>query len=504
MAYFQQDNESLREKVNILGKEKEELLLKVQELSRILDDSVKKQRHEELKQESRRFLSENGVAIQSANYNHELTDGVASQLKKNQEEKVESIKMRMNTESKSSLPKANATTFNHHLASNASNGANITSKTHHIGTVGDPNTNFRFAMLAKASGIVTNNRNIAHHNMRPYSLPTSSKKQTKPVDLTSEALFEKKQQHKNEQKNQLSQFLHQSHAGMNLPGSNPHVMGSNMLPSNLNMGVKGRFTSVPTEGFHKHNNSIIGNLKNSSLKNAGVDLNNPAVSLLAMSRGGHFYMPQNNPCQANLSEKMSSSNGNSLEKKQANATMTSPSPDKAQADDGTTSASSKKTNSQSRKKRRGRPRRNKADGWPKRPLSAYNLFFRDQRKKLIEEAKEAAERNEYKDDETGQTFTIMPDGTRKRVLPQSNPQKKARRAAPHGVISFEELGRRISYEWKKADDNAKEKYRIEAAANLKHYHDALEVFLQNKNSTEKNAEAEDDGNENDDKESSTS
>ena len=67
----------------------------------------------------------------------------------------------------------------------------------------------------------------------------------------------------------------------------------------------------------------------------------------------------------------------------------------------------------------------------------------------------------------------------KRGRPFGNGRNR-RRAAPHGIITFEKLGKRISIDWKEAPNDVKEKYRLQASENLKKYQQDLEIFLKNK------------------------
>lgn len=134
------------------------------------------------------------------------------------------------------------------------------------------------------------------------------------------------------------------------------------------------------------------------------------------------------------------------------------------------------------KRKRGRPKRDKSEGWPKRPLSAYNLFFREQRIRILDSLATDSENADDKEDIGKDELCDDADGVdrgenkKKRGRPFGS-GKKRRRATPHGIITFENLGKKISRDWKEAPEGEKAKYKEEAAMNLKKYQSELEIFL---------------------------
>lgn len=79
---------------------------------------------------------------------------------------------------------------------------------------------------------------------------------------------------------------------------------------------------------------------------------------------------------------------------------------------------------------------------PKRPLSAYNLFFKYQREKILRTA--------------------------------SQPLYKPRRS--HGKIGFADLARSVADEWKALDESAKKEFHERAATEKEVYERELEVW----------------------------
>ena len=99
---------------------------------------------------------------------------------------------------------------------------------------------------------------------------------------------------------------------------------------------------------------------------------------------------------------------------------------------------------------------------PKRPLSAYNIFFRSERQALL-----------------GEEVTKAHDLKR---------QAKRKHRKTHGKIGFAEMARRISSKWKSMDSEQKETFERQAANEKKKYLKALEEWK--KEQAEREAEEE--------------
>ena len=111
------------------------------------------------------------------------------------------------------------------------------------------------------------------------------------------------------------------------------------------------------------------------------------------------------------------------------------------------------------KRRRGRPKRDPEEGWPKRPLSAYNWFFKEERERLL---KSRASKSIKMDFEK--------EGIKKATKQESKPKK-------HGIISFVDLSRAVAIKWKEMTEEAKFPYKLQAEGNLIVYKREMKDFL---------------------------
>jgi len=101
-----------------------------------------------------------------------------------------------------------------------------------------------------------------------------------------------------------------------------------------------------------------------------------------------------------------------------------------------------------------RPYRRKLENGPKRPLSAYNLFFRAERERILAEC---------------EGITINMQTTKK--------GKRAHRKT-HGAVNFSDMGKRIAAAWKALDETGRAPFVAEAAQDMKRYQEAKEEAQQ--------------------------
>ena len=95
-----------------------------------------------------------------------------------------------------------------------------------------------------------------------------------------------------------------------------------------------------------------------------------------------------------------------------------------------------------KRKGRGRPKGSKRkEGYPKKNLSAYNLFFREERQRLLSSI-------EDQDSDEKKNIDFI---------------KRKDRSDPHRKISFSELGKVIGQNWKNASEQTRKKDTIGVA-----------------------------------------
>ena len=107
------------------------------------------------------------------------------------------------------------------------------------------------------------------------------------------------------------------------------------------------------------------------------------------------------------------------------------------------------------KKQRGRPKRDPLEGWPKRPLSAYNIFFKHERQQILK----------------SRACDISD------IQKKKNTKKTKRRPKKHGIISFADLTRNIAFKWKGLTEEDKAPYKMQAANCMIKYKVKMKEFL---------------------------
>jgi HMG-box domain len=133
---------------------------------------------------------------------------------------------------------------------------------------------------------------------------------------------------------------------------------------------------------------------------------------------------------------------------------------------------------------KGRKMRKKPKDQPKRPLSAYNIFFKEERQRILNDIPE------YNGEQSsGRT-----------------PPTRKRRKNPHGKIGFESLAKTIGQRWKDLDEQQLKYYKELASTDKKRYRDAMAVYSAAKSTGttmtaqlggEDTSDADDDDNEDD-------
>ena len=116
---------------------------------------------------------------------------------------------------------------------------------------------------------------------------------------------------------------------------------------------------------------------------------------------------------------------------------------------------------------------------PKRPLSAYNLFFKDERANILKaipsKGKEAEQ--EVEDDKKEEGGERKDDGGGDDDDDDDKKKGRKGKKIPHGKIGFESLAKAIGERWQKLEPERLEHYKKLAAEDMKRYKEQMEVFL---------------------------
>jgi len=110
-------------------------------------------------------------------------------------------------------------------------------------------------------------------------------------------------------------------------------------------------------------------------------------------------------------------------------------------------------------------KRKKPKDCPRRPLSAYNLFFKDERKKILDEIRDADDEGK---DCTESKAISSGDASTSRSQSQSDASVSVSRT-PHGKVGFESLAKTIGSRWRVIDPDRLKRYKEHAEVEQKRY-----------------------------------
>jgi hypothetical protein len=144
--------------------------------------------------------------------------------------------------------------------------------------------------------------------------------------------------------------------------------------------------------------------------------------------------------------------------------------------------------------------RKKPKDRPKRPLSAYNIFFKEERARILEEIptekdeKEAGSGKDEKDDKEKDEK----DETEEKVVKAEEEQEppadgskpiRKRKKLPHGKIGFESLAKVIGQRWQDLESDEVKYYKDKAEEDMKRYKIEMEVYLSKQAEAKKGLDA---------------
>lgn len=105
--------------------------------------------------------------------------------------------------------------------------------------------------------------------------------------------------------------------------------------------------------------------------------------------------------------------------------------------------------------------RRKPKNKPKRPLSAYNIFFKEERQRILED---------------------IPDKKQSKEIAEAYAKKGKK--TPHGKIDFQSLAKIIGRRWQSLTPSEADLYKRKAEADMLRYKNEMEAYLQSDTTTE--------------------
>ena len=116
---------------------------------------------------------------------------------------------------------------------------------------------------------------------------------------------------------------------------------------------------------------------------------------------------------------------------------------------------------------KGKKTRKKPKDKPKRPLSAYNIFFKEERHRILE---------------------VIPESDTPKGDADGSGRKRKKR--PHGKIGFESLAKVIGQRWQELTTEKVNYYKLKADEDMQRYKKEMEQYITNEGKKEKAYEAQ--------------
>ncbi|KAG7341739.1 HMG high mobility group box-containing protein [Nitzschia inconspicua] len=114
---------------------------------------------------------------------------------------------------------------------------------------------------------------------------------------------------------------------------------------------------------------------------------------------------------------------------------------------------------------------------PKRPLSAYNIFFKEERNRILDSLPVNAAVNETDGDvmDKDSSTHASSEGTKPKKR-----KRKRRGPTPHGKIGFESLAKLIGKRWQELDDSQMNVYKQKAQNDMQRYKTEMAEYKEKK------------------------
>lgn len=142
----------------------------------------------------------------------------------------------------------------------------------------------------------------------------------------------------------------------------------------------------------------------------------------------------------------------------------------------------------SKKKKEKRWTWTKKPGAPRRPLSAYNIFFSEERGRILKEIEaskndQSITKNKSEAETTSSTVDSGPGQTALHMLADRrldpigiHKTGNVKHARSHGIIGFKDLAKRIGQKWRALPPEQLAEYKRLAAIDAKRYKDDVDKF----------------------------